>query len=684
MAETTEKRTVTRDIPALSMRADVRPGSVDSAKRTVDVVWTTAGTRVARGFYDRYYEVLSLDPKHVRMARLQNKAPFLDCHNGWSTDAVLGVVESARLEPGQGVATIRFAKAEDDPEADVIFRKIQDGILTHISVGYRIYKMEPAGEAEDKTPIRLATDWEPLELSVVPIAADDGAGFRSTNERATNACVFEERAMPDQIPAPVAAAPVAPPAAAPAPAPSADDVRAAATRAERERSTAIRSLIGRQTLLPAEERTALADDLVGRGVSLEEARGILLEKLAERSGSTPTDTHVRIEAGETSGEKFVRGASAWLIHKAALLGTFRQAVEKGVEGLKDIALDPGEFRGLTLLELARESLERDGVKTRGLGKRELVARAFTHRSHGGNTSSDFPILLENVLHKTLLAAYATTPDTWTRFCAVRSASDFRVQNFYRNGAFGTLDKLSEAGEYKRKAIPDGEKHGFAIDTKGNIIAITRKAIINDDMGAFTDLGTRLGRASKLSIEVDAYDYLKANGGLGVTQADGKALFHADHANIGAGSEISVAGIDADRIVLASQKDPSGNEILDLRPAVLVVPIGIGGKARVINTAQYDVDPVDTKATNKFQVPNRVAGLFRDVVDTARLTGTRRYLFADPNEAPVLAVAFLDGEQNPYLETQLGWNVDGTEFKVRVDYGVGVIDTRGAVTNAGTP
>ena len=65
-----------------------------------------------------------------------------------------------------------------------------------------------------------------------------------------------------------------------------------------------------------------------------------------------------------------------------------------------------------------------------------------------------------------------------------------------------------------------------------------------------------------------------------------------------------------------------------------------------------------------------------------MTGTRRYLFADPSEAPVLEVAFLDGAQEPVLERQEGFDVDGSRFKVRLDYGVAAVDYRGAVTNAG--
>lgn len=98
---------------------------------------------------------------------------------------------------------------------------------------------------------------------------------------------------------------------------------------------------------------------------------------------------------------------------------------------------------------------------------------------------------------------------------------------------------------------------------------------------------------------------------------------------------------------------------------------------MINAAQYDPD-----TANKLQRPNMVNGLFRDIVDTPRITSNRRYLFADPNEAPVLEVVFLDGNDTPYVESEDGFTVDGTRWKVRLDFGVGAVDYRGAVTNVG--
>ena len=328
-------------------------------------------------------------------------------------------------------------------------------------------------------------------------------------------------------------------------------------------------------------------------------------------------------------------------------------------------------RGAKLLDLAKASLERARVKHAHMDQMQIVAAAFTQGT------SDFPILLENAMHKALQSAYATAPDTWSRFCAVGSVSDFRAHNRYRVGSLGNLDALNELGEFVNKTIPDGEKASVQIGTRGNIINLSRQAVINDDLGAFIGLAAQLGRAGRRTIEAAVYALLAENAGLGPVMGDGKTLFHADHGNIGTGAALSVLGLDADRVLMASQTDITGNDFLDLRPSVLLVPLALGSTAKILNEAMYDPD-----TANKLQKPNSVAGLFNDIVDTPRLTGTRRYLFAGPSDAPAIEVAFLDGNQEPYVEQQAGFTVDGTQYKARLDFGVAAIDHRGAVTNAG--
>lgn len=178
------------------------------------------------------------------------------------------------------------------------------------------------------------------------------------------------------------------------------------------------------------------------------------------------------------------------------------------------------------------------------------------------------------------------------------------------------------------------------------------------------------------MEAAVYALLAQNAGLGPT-VGAAPLFDATHSNVGAAGALSVTTVEGARVLMASQTDVSGNDYLDLRPAVILVPMASGGNARVINDAQYDPD-----TANKLQMPNRVRGLFRDVIDSPRLTGTRFYTFADPMEAPVLEVAFLDGQDTPWLEMRNGFEVDGAEYKVRLDFGVAALDWRGATTHAG--
>lgn len=453
------------------------------------------------------------------------------------------------------------------------------------------------------------------------------------------------------------------PAQPPAPVDAA--AREAAVVEERQRAETIRTAVRLANL-----EGTVADDLVARGVSVEVARSTIFARLAELDAARPTNH--RIGLGEDARDKWMRGATAWLLQRAGLAAMV--ATHEGAAA----AAEPGEFRGLSLLDLAREALERHGVKTRGMDKMTLAGQAMAFRANY-QTASDFAVLLESTLNKVLQAAYAMTPDTWSKWCGTASATDFRSHNWYRMGALSALDDLTEQGEFKNKAIPDTEKGTFSASTKGNIIAITRQVIVNDDIGATTRLMTMLGRAGKLTIEKGAYALLLQNSGLGPTQSDAQPLFHANRANVSTGAALAAAAIDADRVVMASQLEPGGQEYTDLRPAVLLVPVGLGGVARVINQSQYDPDTVANKAQTK---PNVVAGLFRDVVDTPRITGTRRYLFADPGIAPVFVVSFLEGQQEPVLETMEGWRTDGVEMRARLDVGVNAVDWRGTVTNAG--
>lgn len=354
-------------------------------------------------------------------------------------------------------------------------------------------------------------------------------------------------------------------------------------------------------------------------------------------------------------------------HAAATNAILARAGSKGADGKVIAADSTNPLRGMTMMEIVKASLQRNGRNHTGMDPMEVVGSVF-------QSTSDFPILLQNIMHKSLQSAYATQPDTWSRFCAVGSVTDFRAHNRYRLGSLGNLQIKNEAGEYKHMAIPDAERASVGVTDKGGIIMISREMIVNDDLSAFTTLPAALGRAARRSIEAEVYALLISN----PLMSDGKALFHVDHGNIAAnGAAPSVLAIDAMRQQMASQKDVSGNDPLDLMPAVSLSPLSLGAALRVINSAVYDPDTV-----NKLQRPNAVANLFRDIVDSSRLSGTAWYMLADKDVAPTIEVSFLNGNQVPRVEQETSFTTQGGRMRVSLDWGVTAVDYRGAVRNAG--
>lgn len=182
------------DLPVLVRAAPI--DSVDAERRTMEVVWTV-GARVDR--YDwlsdsRYVEELVVTEQAVRLGRLQAGGPVLDNHRMYGTvGEALAVIERAWIEGGKGLATIRFPSAGIDDAADRVFRKIEDGIISSLSCGYKRHRIEID---KSVTPnVWRVVDWEPFEISFVLIPADPGARVRSEEAAAfRNEVVIGRRA----------------------------------------------------------------------------------------------------------------------------------------------------------------------------------------------------------------------------------------------------------------------------------------------------------------------------------------------------------------------------------------------------------------------------------------------------------------------------------------------------------
>lgn len=482
-----------------------------------------------------------------------------------------------------------------------------------------------------------------------------------------------------QTPAIPPAAPAAP-AAAPAAAPVATADQLAAARAEGGAAEVTRrnSIRARFPGPLASEHAALLETCVNDATCTPDlAATQLLDAIGKKHTPLAPTPPANAIPGDDESDKRIEAATQAIMARIGIK-------VKDKDGVRDVlptvdASNP--FRGFSLFDLAEEAVTRAGINVRGMNRSQIVSIAFRGRISAasyGHTTSDFPKLLENVMHKLLLVAYHGAATTWSRICRTGDLSDFRAHPRYRFGTFSDIKVVNEAGRYEQGTISDAEKETITAVRKGRILVITREMVVNDDLQALSDSARGLGRAANRTIDKDVYALLLLNAGLGPTMSDGLTLFHATHTNIAAvAGAPTVVLVDAARVLMSKQMDPSGNDFLDLIPAVALSGKELGSTLRTLNDSQFDPD-----ANNKLQRPNVVRGLFRDVVDTPRLTALPWYIFADPNEEPVLEVGFIGGAREPRVEQEQEFSSDSLIWKVVHEYGTAAIGWRGAVRNAG--
>ena len=665
-------------LPMQLRRAPILPATVNTEARSVDVVFTT-GAAVRRRRWTGwdtsvpFDEVLEVSERAVDLTRLNAGAPALDSHSVWSSHSQVGVVERAWIEGKEGKATIRFPREGLDQAADRMFGLISDGIIRNVSVGYsieRVKVVEPAAKGEVEQ--RIVERWTPLEVSFVTVPADPRAQVRAADQASYPVEIIDTRmqkeaSMPESttnvagdVPAshetrqqPVAAPAQPEPAAArmpePAPAPDSEVIATRAREAERNRVSTIYDLTSRLNL----ERS-FAEDLVKRGVSVDESRRLILDQVAAKSDETRTFPHVSVPLG---------GRDERITRRDAVANALLHRYSPTLFPLEDAAR---QYRGMTLLELARESLGNAGVNTRGLSRDEVATRAL-------HSTSDFPEILSAVTNKTLRQAYDAYPRTFALFCRQVLATDFKSMHRVQLGEAPQLLEVGESGEFKRGTLGES-KESYRVKTYGRVVAITRQVLINDDLDAFTRIPAMYGN-SIAQLESDVvWGIITANPAM----ADGNALFHTTHKNLaGTGAALDVASVGAARAAMALQTGLDKKTVLNIRPAFLIVPAALELKAEQL--VAQNLVPADSAKV----VPQSIRTL--SPISEPRLdaaSATSWYLAASPNQIDTIEYAYLEGQQGAYIETRNGFDVDGVEIKCRLDFGAKAIDWRGLYKNPG--
>jgi len=475
----------------------------------------------------------------------------------------------------------------------------------------------------------------------------------------------EKPAMADNTPAGGSAAPAVPvhtPVPAPAPAVDQGALRREATEAERGRVTGILAAARSARLDPTD---AFVTGLIQKSIDLQAARSAILDRWSETQnarvdnpagGERPSGIEVQADAVD----RWAEGAERGLLIRTGLA----RAEDK----------DRGnEFVGLTLAELARSSLTVRNMKSGGENRMAMVGRAFTVRNSGPgfHSTSDFPSILQNVAYRAVLKGYQEVDETFPLWTGKGTASDFRPISRVDMGLFPSLGKVEEGAEYTYATMGDTGTV-VQVATYGRLFAITRQAIINDDLQFFQRVPERMGRAAKRTIGNLVYAVLNGN----PTMQDGVALFNAAHGNLATVAGVpNVTNLAAAMAAMQVQTDTSGiGTGGGVMPKFVLTPPALWMPAKVaITSANYPGDPAS--------VANPIRDMFTPIADS-RLSGTSWYMAADPNQQDTIEVTYLDGVEEPFLDQKDGWTVDGTEMKVRIDAGVKALHWRGLYRNVG--
>jgi hypothetical protein len=681
------------------IRAELQPASYDSKNRTVEVVMSS-GYRGQRYdfFSDSFYmEELDVSDAAIRKDRLDLGMPVLTNHSQFSSGkslANVGVVTSYRIENGQLMGTLKMSRTK---EVEPILQDLEDGIIRSVSLGYRVHKYLDVTTPTDTMQILRAVDWEPMEVSLVSIPFDPKAQTRSapsvhrvlieTKPIEGETMKIEERSAEEGSEKPAAevekkieAAPAAEgekveeakveaaeverkeevkAEEAPAPAaPSVEEVRSS----ERVRSSTILEAVRKAGL-----ETKFAQELITKGTSIDEARALIIDTLAER-GDKPLSNKNEIQVGDNNkSELFNRGIVNAVMHRA------NPATVKLTE-------EGRHFRGMRMSQIAAEVLEAAGIKTRGMSSSEIASKVLSHDFHiraGEHGTGDFSSLMADVANKTLRQAYEETEQTFKPFVRQVTAPDFKNINRVQLGEFASLEKVNEHGNLQYGTISDS-KETYKIYSYAKGLKLTKQAIVNDDMDGFSRMAMLMGRAAS-RLESDLiYSILLLNANMG----DSVALFHSSHGNLGSTAAISETTLKEMRKLGRKQTGLNGALLNVLHKYLIVSP-------ELEVTAMKEVGAVVPTATSGVNV---FKGSFDIIVDprisagvaslSANGSTTAWFAAASPSDIDTIEIAYLEGEAGPKIVEDVDFDSQGVKMAVWHDVGAKAIDYRGLFKNIG--
>ena len=298
-------------------------------------------------------------------------------------------------------------------------------------------------------------------------------------------------------------------------------------------------------------------------------------------------------------------------------------------------------------------------------------------------------MLANVANKAMVNKYEAQQVVWPFFCAIRNHSDFKANYRYRLDPTGAYAKISATGELQHISMQD-TTFTNQLDTYGCVIALNRQMQINDDLGAFLQIPELIGYLSALRPEEAFFVLLMANTG---------SFYSTTNKNYitGAGGILSAANaitaITAAELKFSNQVGPANKPIM-VPPDRMLVGTGDIVVARNVYNGQLKITGANQTevGSNEHQgkyTPYKSAFINNTAVkdsDGAAISGqssTKWWLFADPNVCASYAMAFLNGNRIPIIESdETEFTTLGMQWRSYHDFGVGQEDPAGSVQSNG--
>lgn len=406
-------------------------------------------------------------------------------------------------------------------------------------------------------------------------------------------------------------------------------------------------------------------DYIQNGSTVEQVRAAIMDGL--RKNGAPIRTGIKVTG---SGEDdFRRDAADGLLIRGGL------NPEKATDGAQQMA-------NMTLRDMAIECLERSGVAdARRKSSDDLFTMLMQRQFY--NPTAAFPAILDNAINKSYVEGHRKAPVTFDRWTKKGSLKDFKVHdNNYLAGPIGDFLEVPEGGELKNDKPTDAKLPTRRLHTYGKQFTLSRQAFINDDIDLVTSIPARHAAAARRTINTQCYQILMGNPAI----YDGKKLFSAEHRNLlKTGSGITKAAVQSMILTLSTQKDEFGQPII-IRPGAFIVPVGMSFdvytlfNSPTINTEgnTQSVNPLyQYRNLDVIEDPtiNTLAGGFGNVMPW--------FMTASTTDTAFIEVDYLNGQEIPTIRRMETPGQLGFVWDIYLDWGINVMDYRGAVKNPGT-